>query len=232
MGKQSRRKLEGRRQVAGPLSFAPRTPLLARLFDASTPRQQWEIATNHEAIRERARENRANALSSEALALSWHFALDGNIERSKEHDPNAKRITCSKGCSACCHQEAVATPDEADLLARAVRLGGVSINRERLIRQSQAPTFDALAHADKACAFLLPSGECGVYQLRPATCRKYFVVSDPADCDIEKRPGQRVLNWISASAETLTSACFTEFGSRPLWELMAERLQLQDDPQP
>lgn len=65
---------------------------------------------------------------------------------------------------------------------------------------------------DDSCAFLGTDGRCRVYEYRPMACRKYFVASDPASCDLRSNPKGKVLRWFTPAAEVITTAVFTEFG--------------------
>ena len=118
------------------------------------------------------------------------------------------RISCAKGCSACCRRQPVPiTPPEAFALARivdalpeprqaAVRLAfAAAVERLRatglydtyMRRDPEMTREVALATVRRymalalACPFLVDSA-CGIYAERPFVCRQYLVTSPPELC--------------------------------------------------
>ncbi len=94
-------------------------------------------------------------------------------------------ITCRKGCTGCCHYEVEVTVDEAEILADLVRAGYV-IDKGRLRRQAsrerKSPEWMQFGHPDNRCVFLGDDGGCGIYEQRPAICRKHLVTSPAEAC--------------------------------------------------
>lgn len=144
-----------------------------------------------------------------------HKLIDEAIVRAAKKDPNSfNRITCQKGCSHCCHTVVSVTEGEARLLINTAKEKGLVIDWEKVRKQawhSKNPDkyFD-LDEKLNACVFLdQGTGTCLVYEDRPASCRKYFVVSDPGDCSKHTEvPGDQVTNWIEPKSELMTSGAF------------------------
>jgi Fe-S-cluster containining protein len=94
-------------------------------------------------------------------------------------------ISCTKGCSGCCHYEVEITQDEAALLKRAV-LGGLSIDRERLAvqagRERRSLEWKKLGDRTNRCVFLGDDEACSVYEDRPSICRKHLVTTPAIAC--------------------------------------------------
>ncbi len=124
-------------------------------------------------------------------------------------EAGGKRVSCAKGCSACCRAQPVpVTPPEAYALARLVeRLpepsgarvrAGFAANVERLREAGLYETYmqrDPAMTRDEArviarrymalkltCPFLV-NDACSIYAERPFTCRQYLVTSPPKLCD-------------------------------------------------
>ena len=124
------------------------------------------------------------------------------------HENAGERISCRKGCSACCRVQPVpVTPPEALALARLVdalpeprrRAAHTSFAaaRDRLraaglydvfIRRDPGLTRKAATAAAHryiglglACPFLVDDA-CSIYPDRPFVCRQYFVTSPPELC--------------------------------------------------
>jgi Fe-S-cluster containining protein len=92
-------------------------------------------------------------------------------------------VTCTRGCSYCCHLRVEIRPHDAFVLAEHIRTrftaeqraGAIARIEENL--QRIAPlTPEQHIRAGIPCA-LLQEGICSVYEGRPATCRKYYSVS-------------------------------------------------------
>ena len=124
------------------------------------------------------------------------------------HEKAGERISCRKGCSACCRVQPVpVTPPEAAALARLVEAlpeprrravhASFAAARERLrtaglydvfIRRDPGITREtatAAAHRyiglGLTCPFLIDD-VCSIYPDRPFVCRQYFVTSPPELC--------------------------------------------------
>lgn len=150
-----------------------------------------------------------------AVARSTHIAMDAVLKHDRAKDPGSSGIRCSKGCSHCCREAVEIWPQEAALLASAVRESGMTLDMARLERQSQytVDTWRQQPAADKACLFLGGDGACTVYESRPNACRKLLVVTDPALCDAEQSKPDSVGRWFSWEAEMMESAALEVFGA-------------------
>jgi Fe-S-cluster containining protein len=97
------------------------------------------------------------------------------------------KVSCAKGCSACCHFEVEVTNYEAEILTDLVKAGH-PISRERLTAQSQRKLQDGqwregTRNATNPCVFLGGEGACTIYEHRPVMCRRHSVTSEPINCD-------------------------------------------------
>lgn len=111
-------------------------------------------------------------------------------------------VRCGAGCANCCHHFPMSVePFEAVLLYSHLRgredfseLLEACLRRTRFFYSLMAkaqekggedPEEEALHQyfsAGHACPFIEQSGDCGVYQVRPLTCRMYFSLTDPSYC--------------------------------------------------
>jgi len=107
------------------------------------------------------------------------------VQQRSEHRDIHRRVTCRKGCSACCHQMVEITTDEAELLAKLVETGRAAIDPEKLLKQASWSTdpdkWWLQPKEERSCVFL-KDNVCSVYKYRPVNCRKYLVVNDPKEC--------------------------------------------------
>ena len=134
--------------------------------------------------------------------LSNHI-VDG-VEK-KVHKQGAK-ITCKKGCGACCRQHVPISPAEARLMAAIVnnmpepgrselmerfeqaverlRASGVmdhAMNYHRLSEQATGAMVKAYFKLQIACPFLVDES-CSIHPFRPLICREYLVISPASHC--------------------------------------------------
>lgn len=96
-------------------------------------------------------------------------------------------VSCSKGCSACCHMEVEITSYEAEVLKHLIE-DGMSIDRDRLQQQSQRALQDpewrkGMRNEINKCVFLNHEGACRIYENRPVMCRRHSVTSPPENCE-------------------------------------------------
>lgn len=146
-------------------------------------------------------------IDAPSKAHSINVVIDEAIERMHAKDPNAHRITCKAGCSACCRIPVHITAHEAALLAEA---GGDTMAHDRIAKQAglSDDEFMRLPDEDRRCAFLADN-LCTVYEHRPSACRKHHVISDPDLCDTTAHPGGEVIRLVSLEAEVIASAAGT-----------------------
>lgn len=128
---------------------------------------------------------------------------------AKVERETGERVTCAKGCSACCRAQPVpVTPVEAYALwrlvealpeprrsevrarfesnAAALRDAGLAeqyLERPQTIQQEDAlPLAQAYFGLRLICPFLTDDA-CGIYAERPFVCRQFLVTSPPVLCD-------------------------------------------------
>jgi len=119
-------------------------------------------------------------------------------------EQQGRRVSCAKGCAACCRQMVPITPTEARQLAAVV--DAMPPDRAATLRERFANTRATMAavdlpprghpDTDKAayrafglawiaqsvpCPFL-EDESCSIHPLRPLVCREYLVTSPPAAC--------------------------------------------------
>lgn len=132
--------------------------------------------------------------------------IDAAVAR---HEAAGERISCAKGCSACCRRQPVpVSPPEAFALHRLVdalpeprrsavraafaaaveRLRAVGLYDAYMRREAKITREEALAIVRRykaltlACPFLVDDA-CSIYAERPFVCRQYLVTSPPALCE-------------------------------------------------
>jgi Fe-S-cluster containining protein len=127
----------------------------------------------------------------------------------RDHETPERRVSCTKGCSACCEAQPVpVTPPEAAALARLVarlpqrrqeqvraafaaaveRLRETGLfdaymrNRQDMTAEAARETTLRYFALKIACPFLVDRA-CSIYAERPFVCRQYLVTTPPALCD-------------------------------------------------
>ena len=132
-----------------------------------------------------------------------HAAYDAYVDAVLRDE--RKKITCRKGCSACCrHYVGSVEPFELVALERRLRLRDdypklVYASHKRnlafrgLLDEEAASAKEPEEAEDRAlyryflrgapCPFLAPDGGCGVYEWRPMSCRMFFAESPPRFCE-------------------------------------------------
>ena len=101
-----------------------------------------------------------------------------------------ERVTCTKGCAACCELLALITWPEAALIAETLREQGL-VERflSKLLEQAKQSDFEGLDQESYwirriPCAFLGDDRLCQIYDVRPGTCRYHVAFSAPELCSI------------------------------------------------
>lgn len=161
------------------------------------------------------------------LAREAHADMDRLLEQDRRSNPGAAAIRCGKGCSHCCNGPVEIWAQEAALLAAQVQAAGLPLDMARLERQSRysVESWREQPVADQACVFLDGDGACRVYEVRPNTCRKLLVTSDPQMCDISRGMHEGIERWFVWEAEMMESAALEVFGLQLLAPALRQALR-------
>ena len=110
-----------------------------------------------------------------------HELLEAEIQKAS-HIPTS----CKMGCGSCCHYEVEVTADDAEILAAVVLEGRIKIDRSRLarlaLREKQDQSWKKGVVPENRCVFLSDGNSCGIYNDRPAACRKLSVTTPASYC--------------------------------------------------
>ncbi len=159
----------------------------------------------------------AGPVALDALLPVFHGLTDAVVERVERRAAAAgQRVSCHKGCGACCRQAASISPSEARGLARLVAAlpparRSVIEARFAAARAATAPVLAAaLADTESAgtekfglaylalgiaCPFL-EDESCSIYADRPMICREHLVSSPPVEC---RTPGSGRVDGIAGT---------------------------------
>jgi Fe-S-cluster containining protein len=154
--------------------------------------------------------------------------VDEQVEQMKKTNKHAPDIKCTRGCSACCHLHVTVTRPEATIALEAADDVEWPLDLARMREQATKhddKAWHELPHASRRCLFLNGQGECAIYEYRPLACRRYFVVSDPADCDSLSKPGHQVQQIVDAHAEIASSAALEVFESGTFAAMLLAELE-------
>lgn len=127
-----------------------------------------------------------NDLSQFSAGFARGFRMHELIDMEVDQNSHIK-ISCQKGCSACCHLEVEITEDEAAVLIEGIK-AGIDIDLDRLHdlaqRNKRDEKWNLGAVPENRCVFLSEQGSCKAYHYRPAACRKAMVISNPNQCAV------------------------------------------------
>lgn len=213
--------------------FYAQTEALAKVWQQADELTRTYLGEMHLHFEGEIARTQAQGADAHNVAYTLHAHVDEATARLAK-TRNGRKIKCAKGCSACCRVHVSITDGEAQLLLIAAAQQRVPIDWARVERQSahKLATWGEQSPGDRRCVFLGEQGDCRVYEHRPAACRKYFVASDPRNCDTIKRPGAQIMAVVSPEAEVIASAMLARmpWGSMPRMLLQA-RAQIEGDQQ-
>lgn len=126
-----------------------------------------------------------------ALA-ALHHQLDGNVARvvARQRDAFGLRVSCRKGCAACCSLQITAqlsdalgvlayleryAPDKTDTLV-------APCAADAKLLADPDMTVDLYSRHVRVCPLLSDDRTCSVYPARPIMCRVHTSFDDPAKC--------------------------------------------------
>jgi Fe-S-cluster containining protein len=131
-------------------------------------------------------------LAGEVLAL--YARLDDSSRHwIRAYEENGGRVYCRKGCSNCCRLAVHATFPEAVAIAEtlvphqiATLCGYVEALRPHLCQTADMSSY-LRTHRREAgfCPFLTAEGGCGIYPVRPLSCRSLLSTRNSDYCGID-----------------------------------------------
>lgn len=148
---------------------------------------------------------KAHPDDARSVAYSVQKEVQNNVDKKVESSKH--KVSCRKGCAFCCYLSVDITLHEADLLLEMCQSEDISIDWKRVVKQARkADDFNSLDYQDRKCPFLADDDSCKVYRLRPNSCRKLVVVSDPKKCDTLNHNGAQVARLVDVEAEIISSS--------------------------
>lgn len=108
-----------------------------------------------------------------------------NFLQSEINKEDHSKVKCSKGCGFCCMVKVKITQDEAKLLIKHAKENNIEINKDSLEVQANndGKKYFNLPNHQRRCQFMAEDNSCKVYDVRPMSCRKYHVITEPKLCD-------------------------------------------------
>jgi Fe-S-cluster containining protein len=149
-----------------------------------------------------------NSTDQRAALLEMYDAIEEEHTTKTPQDMMAK-LTCRKGCAHCCHVEVQVGDIEKDLIMEYVEKNGIKYNKKKLEEQLGLDQYTWPMSDVSRCVFLGADNTCNIYEVRPMSCRKYFVMNDPKFCNARKYPHGQTKVYFSYVKEMLASALLT-----------------------
>jgi Fe-S-cluster containining protein len=170
-----------------------------------------------------------NPVPAEAILPTLHSlsnAIVDGVEQKVER--SGAKVSCQKGCGACCRQPVPISPPEARLLnaiienmeepgrslfierfeqaAERLRESGLmdmALNYHRLSEEETGVMVEEYFKLGIACPFL-EDESCSIYEFRPLVCREYLVISDARHCATLDIPNLKRLQFPVSVSETFS----------------------------
>jgi uncharacterized protein len=146
--------------------------------------------------------NKSNG-TPQQIATNLYDLMDG---LTKDESSGANPTSCKKGCSFCCNYYTACSDREALLIIDYCKEYNIAIDINYLREQAKLGWKEFTSQEHTACVFLSNQGTCNIYEVRPLSCRKYYVISPPELCDQVTHPGAKVARIGNVQAECLVSA--------------------------
>lgn len=128
--------------------------------------------------------------------------IDLIVSKTDENMPAGTKVSCKKGCSACCHMRVGVADSEAEVMVSHIKRLGLKLDRKRLLAQKDrfVEDYHTIGWEQQKCGLLADDGSCSLYQWRPSSCRKYAVVSPPEMCDPRRYKNAWIVQDVHAEA--------------------------------
>lgn len=143
-------------------------------------------------------EAQAQGHTDPEIMMGFYQAMDTLQTQIPEY--YRSRISCKKGCAHCCYIRVDVSKAEALTILQYCRENGIAIDWDKVQRKAQ--------ETKAPCPFLGSENECTIYAARPVSCRKYFVLNPPEDCDTINNPNGQTHNYINVDMEVIGTALF------------------------
>lgn len=121
-------------------------------------------------------------IDSKAQEIKEHYKLHGTektiawihdtISLYYENEKAKKEMTCSKGCSFCCHDLIIIHPDEYNYIYKLAKKHKIKTNK-KVSKLFNSTKKEQLKWHHKRCPFLTDNDVCSIYEFRPMICRTH-----------------------------------------------------------
>lgn len=173
----------------------------------------------------------SNTESTDEKVKAMYSVID---EVNEDSFKGKQQPSCKKGCAHCCYIQVGTTEWEVDLILNWMKSKGLEFTEEELKKiELQANLKDDVEYIlspHRKCVFLGADNMCGIYEVRPAACRNYYVFNDPEDCNTFKGDiGTKTL--VNFHLDTITPIMalmqMSELGTLP--KLLFKKLKNEDN---
>jgi len=168
----------------------------------------------------------AKAFKKEPDKLDAVFDIHEKIDKTNaEYFKGKAAVSCKKGCAHCCHIQVKVFEPEADLILEYCQDNDITIDMDRLEKQLGYDEFTYMLNPHRRCVFLADDNTCKVYDVRPGSCRNYFVTSPPDDCNTYTNSRGKVLSVMNLKAYALVMSMAESCKMDHLQQFLLNRLK-------
>lgn len=122
---------------------------------------------------------------------------------------------CKKGCAYCCNIQVSISKPEAEIIIDHCRANNIKIDFNYLEKQRYL-NEQSHAKSDASKCVFLKDNVCSIYNVRPFSCRNYYVVSKPVNCDAVRFPHGRTVVLLDDEREAIRGAVMTYLNKRKI----------------
>lgn len=160
-------------------------------------------------------------------AVRLDLASKFEMQTRQKMTESGSRVTCTVGCSSCCHHPIQVSIFEGILIYRWLTQNHKWTTRlkeklKRVSDQQYGTSFEVWLLSNLPCP-LLEDNKCSVYKARPLVCRAYFATSDPYYCHPHRLgamtqivPREEVVDVFNAQQETELRQHKLQFMTMPI----------------
>lgn len=148
------------------------------LFDKLTPNEKDLLSDKISALKEM-----INRSSHPFRALRQLYQIADEANKSVQ-----RVASCKAGCSHCCNIRVACSSLEAKLIIAYCKQNDITIDIDKLEHLKDLDEHQYMFSPHKRCTFLSDKNTCNVYEVRPMSCRNYYVTNHPDKCNTDIYP--------------------------------------------
>jgi Fe-S-cluster containining protein len=136
------------------------------------------------------------------------------------------QFQCQSGCTHCCYIDVDISQNEAATIINYCNKSGIDTDIEYLLKQAEK---GRKVYSEFSRCTFLKENKCSIYPVRPMSCRKLYVFTDPSFCDSSASKVNQAGTYFDLHTEIYASALMNISETGPMERMLLKELRKDEN---